>query len=148
MAEKRRYKTAGFIRGGGGGCSGPTGFGVQPSSCFLLVVGLPSPASPCHAMSCHSLQSLFLTQLIIHLEERGGAATQGTGARASVGHAHAPTPSCSGGRPPRARLGCPTSCGRRIQCDYMLPILILPQILVDLIRVFLIIWSVPVSIPS
>ena len=51
---------------------------------------LPCPASPCHAMSCHSLQSLFLTQLIIHLEEErgGGAATQGTGARASVGHAH------------------------------------------------------------
>ena len=103
MAEKRRYKTAGFIRGGGCDGSGPTGFGVQPSSSFLLVVGLACPASPCHAMSCHSLQSLFLTQLIIHLEEE----EEEEEARRPKGRARerasdTPTPSCSGGRSPRA----------------------------------------------
>ena len=56
------------------------------------------------AMSCHSLQSLFLTQLIIHLDEGG---------RRDAPQADTPTPSCSGDRPagwPRMRW--PSSCGR------------------------------------
>ena len=93
-----RSKTAGSIRGW------LAGFGVRrppvPARGWQALPALGRRA----AMSCHSLQSLFLTQLIIHLDEGG---------RRDAPQADTPTPSCSGDRPAgRPRMRWPSSCGR------------------------------------
>lgn len=95
--SRRRSKTAGFIRGG---TAVAAGWLRRSASCSCSCSRLA-------CLSCHSLQSLFLTQLIIRLDE---AARQGEDGAAGGRTGRRTRPPLPVRQRPR-RLGWPTSHG-------------------------------------